>query len=215
MDSILTVATPATSLELCALRTAKLELGIEDSRFDALLRRWISVGSAQIATFCNRTFGLESVTETWRLPLWKQLQPAFAAAARELKLRRFPVTVISTLAEDGVSLDASLYESDPSVGLLWRLNEQDRRIAFQAFNRIDVAYTAGYQLPDSAPPALQQACTVLLKHRWAARDRDPTLRQESVPNVYEAQYWVGSAGENGALPPEVVDLVNPFRDIRV
>ena len=143
------------------------------------------------------------------------MQPAFPPAVRELKLRRFPVLSIASVAEDGTALDPSLYESDPSVGFLWRLNEQDRRIAFQAFKRIDVAYTAGYALPDGVPPALQQGCLVLLKHRWAARERDPALRQESVPNVYEAQYWVGSVGENGALPPEVIDLVNPFRDPRV
>ena len=174
MDIILTVVTPAAISDLCTLSMAKLELGIEDGRFDALLKRWIAVGSSQIATFCNRVFSTEAVSETLRVPLWQQLQPAFPASVRELKLGRFPVATIASVTEDGTVLDPSLYEMDPSVGFLWRLNEQDRRISFQAFKRIDVAYTAGYALPESVPPALQQACLGLLKHRWAARERDPT-----------------------------------------
>ena len=62
MDSVLAVITPAERSNLCTLKVAKLELGIEGSRFDPLLQRWITVASSQIATFCNRVFGNESAS---------------------------------------------------------------------------------------------------------------------------------------------------------
>jgi hypothetical protein len=88
------------------------------------------------------------------------------------------------------------------------------------YNAYDYAatYTHGYNLPDMSgadtlPYDIQQAALELCKGMWLARQRDPAVSMESVPDVYTVQY--GGQGNGGALvgaiPLNVQELLLPYR----
>jgi gp6-like head-tail connector protein len=217
--SILTVVTPAQTRDLTTLATIKDELGVKDRAFDDRLRRWIREASGYIETYCNRVFAQEQVSELWRwAPGWHNA-PGHARRGDPLCLRRYPVVSIDSLAEDdGDPLTTDDYELDAEHGFLWRMwgqvsGQGGSRYRWCAM-KVVVTYTAGYALLGEAPYPLEQACQALIKHRWAARDRDPMLRSQVVPGVLEQQWWVAGAGQSG-MPPELVDLLEPFREDNV
>ncbi len=78
-----------------------------------------------------------------------------------------------------------------------------------------VIYTAGYVSIAALPRPIEAACLGLVRHRWAARDRDPMLRSLAIPGVVTEQYWVGATGDDGAMPPEIAALLDPFRTATV
>lgn len=225
MESVLTVVTAATTQDLTILETAKDELGITDSSTDTLMSRWISESSAQIAAYTNRVFGQETVLETFRQPYiphssFHLMRYHSIAHSREgaLALRRFPIASVTSVIEDNaveddgitpLTVDPSDYEIDPTAGLLWRLLCDHP--SFWYAGKIAVTYVGGYDLPTTVDLRLQQACLLLLKHRWAARGRDPMLRQVSIPGIIERQYWVGSPGASD-MPPEAASLLESFRE---
>jgi hypothetical protein len=74
---------------------------------------------------------------------------------------------------------------------------------------ITVQYSAGYT---TLPADVVDAAILLVKHRWFSRGRDPYLRQENIPGVYEASYWIAQGpGTNGNLPPDVEDKLEKYR----
>jgi hypothetical protein len=52
---------------------------------------------------------------------------------------------------------------------------------------------------------------------WLARQRDPSVTMESVPDVYTVQY--GGQGKNGtpigAIPPNVQELLLPYKEFKL
>lgn len=190
---MLTVTSAADSFDLTRVETVRTELGLPDTRQDALLRRLISHASDVISKQCNKVFAQETVTETFRL----------ARCERELVLARYPVTVIGEVAEDGTMLTASDYELEPDVGLLLRLSDDSP--SRWAAGKISVSYTAGFPLLDGLPFGVQRACVALVKHYFLSADRDPMLRSEQLDGLGQ------SAWHGGALPPEVEGLLSPHR----
>lgn len=223
-DSILTVVTPADTQDLTTLAIVKDELGITDTSTDSLFSRWISECSEQIAAYLNRSFGQATVTETFRQPyiphssFYLMRSHSFPAPRQgPLTLRMWPVVSVTSVVEDDaveddgttpLAVDPGDYELDPSAGQLWRL--LDDHPSYWYAGKTVVTYVGGYALPGAAPLRLQQACLLLLKHRWAARGRDPMLRQVSIPGIIERQYWVGPTSGSD-MPPEVEALIESFR----
>lgn len=77
---------------------------------------------------------------------------------------------------------------------------------------ITVQYQAGFATYPTDAEDVEEAVILLVKARWFARNRDPYLRQENIPNVREATYWIAQgAGSNGALPPDVEDMLEKYR----
>jgi hypothetical protein len=217
MKSIVTVLATAPSYDLTTLATAREELGAK-RKDDAKLRRWITDASAGVMDYLGRPLALETVIETFR--------PAGGAYrggglldhprdANVLRLSRYPITSISSVAIDGTALDpASDWELDPEPALLYRLGTVGTGAGWYGAV-IAVTYAAGYALPDDQPRPIGQACLLLLRHRWTG-DRDPTIRAENVSGVIDTQYWVGGLpGENAAMPPEAAALLNPYRELRI
>jgi hypothetical protein len=110
------------------------------------------------------------------------------------------------------------------------LTEPDAGIVFcesyWAYTGHKYSYTAtyvhGYNLPDMAgadtlPHDLQQAALELCKGMWLARQRDPFVSMESVPDVYTVQY--GAQGNGGALvralPLNVQELLLPYKEFKL
>lgn len=72
-----------------------------------------------------------------------------------------------------------------------------------------VTYQAGYAV---IPDDVQDAATQLVKFRWFARGRDPSVRSDNAGGVYEAQYWFGTGpGGAGDLPTYVQDKIGRYR----
>ena len=196
--SLLTVLTPASSRALTTLSTAKDELAITGTDDDARLSRWIDEASERIETYLGRILASETVREIFRL----------GGAALYLRLARRPVTAISAIDVDGVTVGAEQFELDASAGLLYRLHG-DRRGCWHG-GIVIVTYDAGYASIGTLPRPIETACLGLLRHRWAARDRDPMLRSLAIPGVATEQYWVGATDDAGDMPPEIAALLDPF-----
>lgn len=204
---LLTVITAAATNDLTTLATVKQEFGITGTSEDVKLARWITTASAKIATECNRVFGKEQVSEQFRVWCWKNV----------IVLKRRPVTSIVSITENDIVLTTTDYELDLDLGLLYRLRGGQR--CHWVWGKLVVVYFGGYVLLDGLPYDLEQACIKLVGHYRLTADRDPFIKGENVdiPGVRSKniEWWVGSlaAGtDTRALPPEVLDLLEKFRD---
>lgn len=209
MSDILTVTTAADSYHLTTVATVKAELGIAtaDQSQDDNLLRWIGQASGTIAAMCKRVFGLETVSQVFRTEVGE---------INALLLARYPVTAITSVTEDGTVLDTTDYEVDAATGLLYRLDGDEGRQWWPSGSKITVAYSGGYALLDDVPFPLEAAAIELVKMSRVRATRDPTLRVEDIPGVLRTEYWVtnNSAGAP-ALPPQVFDLIAPYRNIAI
>lgn len=106
------------------------------------------------------------------------------------------------------------YLIDEIDGLLYRLDCNGNLIKFSG-SQIVVSYTGGYVVPTNTPLDLEQACIQLVTLRYFTAQRDPTLRSINIPGVQEETYWVGARGDDGAMPPEIAGLLEPYREIHV
>ena len=206
-QSLLTVLTPASSRALTTLANVKDEIDVTVDDSDARLERWIAEESERIETYLGRVLAQEVVQETFRL----HDRANWLTGARDsLRLARRPVAAIASVEVDGVALATDDYELDAAAGLLYRLCGH-RRVRWFGCTVV-VRYTAGYASISALPRPIEAACLGLIRHRWAARGRDPMLRSLAIPGVATEQYWVGTTGEDGDMPPEISALLDPFRN---
>jgi hypothetical protein len=68
---------------------------------------------------------------------------------------------------------------------------------------------------DTLPHDIQQAALELCKGMWLARQRDPSVTMESVPDVYTVQYGVKNGGSLGATPLNVQELLLPYKEFHL
>jgi hypothetical protein len=196
---MITVTTPATNFNLIDVSLVRTALGIVDQADDPALQGFVDRASDVIARYCRRDFALETVDETFRLD----------RCQLELILSRYPVDEITSVVENGTTLDADRYEVDKAKGFLSRLHT-DRR-CFWSPCKIVVTYTAGYDLPTDTPEALKQAAVQLVKSYYMGADRDPMVRSESVEALSSASYF--STGDD-PLPPDVKGLLLQFKNVK-
>jgi Phage gp6-like head-tail connector protein len=205
----ITVTVPPSTTKLIALADLKALLGITDGANDALLGNIIQRGSDAIARFCNRVFAQRTIIETLPGP-----------GGQLLKLKFSPIVTLTSITLDGETVDSSTYTlTEPEAGIVFRE-------AGWAYTGHKYSYTAtyvhGYNLPDmtgtdTLPYDIQQAALELCKGMWLARQRDPAVTMESVPDVYTVQY--GGQGNGGALvgalPLNVQELLLPYRELKL
>jgi hypothetical protein len=94
---MLVVTDPAISHRLTTPEAVRMELSLRDWSDREQLEALIDQASAAVRTWCNRTFALEGVRETLRLPI--RIWP--------LMLTRWPVVSIASITEDGTALGLS------------------------------------------------------------------------------------------------------------
>lgn len=203
MNSVLTVTTPAENQELTDLESVKQELGITTTAEDTKFGSWIKQASSIISSYCNRVFGSETVSETFRLERNPQ----------KIVLTRFPVSVISSVLENDISLTTDDYESDLAKGMLTRLSSDS--LSCWAACKIVVSYRGGYDLLDDLPDDIQRACISLVRQLRSQSTRDPLAKRIEIPDVRTVDYWVGQVGESGSMPPDVMDILAPYVNARL
>jgi len=108
------------------------------------------------------------------------------------------------------------YTIDAARGWLIRLNPFTGVPQKWPATPILAVYSAGYSSSNPSDAAdlaiLEDAALRLVTGRFAARDRDPSLMQRDTPGLGVQRFWVGTApGQKGALPPEVENMVDPYR----
>lgn len=196
MTSILTVTSAASSYDLTTLAAVKTALGITTGDDDSRISTWITQASKRIATYCNRVFVVETVSEAFRLD-W---------SLDKLILGRAPVTAITSVTEDGEAVVAADYELDAGPGFLMRLDE-DKSTVWPA-GKITVVYSAGFA---TIPADLAGACIELVSLMQSSSSRDPMMKREEIPDVRTVDYWVGQVGDSGALPSKISEVLDFYR----
>jgi Phage gp6-like head-tail connector protein len=195
------IVMPGASLDLTTLATVKLELGITDTEQDAWLQTKITQTSVAIASACGRVFQLETVADHFNLG-WQSCDDA-------LILSRYPISEVVSITESNQVLPADQYEFQSSNGLLYRVRGAYR--SAWTGGRIIVTYSAGYELLQTLPHDLEQACLLLMKQSYFAKTRDPMIKGVAIPGVSTYDYWVGGVGQGGGMPPEVKTLLAPYK----
>lgn len=205
---ILTVITPAANQLLTTTATVKTVLDISGSSEDAKLDIFIKQASAAIAKHCKRVFLSETVTELYR----RNPDDAVRGACRPatpLVLTRYPVSSVTSVAEDDAVLATSAYELDGQAGLLTRLC--DDAIVAWSDQKTLVQYVAGYDSLAKIPD-VEEACILLVSHKRSSANRDRTIKAVEVVDIDRVEYWVGgtSGDDPSGFPPEVSGLLTNY-----
>jgi hypothetical protein len=144
-DVTVKILTPADSFALMSLDELKIALGMPSGpgATDEQLQWLIDTNSSVISTMTNRVFAKEKVKETWR-----------CLGSRRVYLTHWPVKEddIESVTTNGT--DRLDYELEEGSGKLSIFTDRQEPII--------VTYTGGYLLPDEAPDALKQACTLMV-----------------------------------------------------
>lgn len=200
------VITPAACMDLTVLETAKAELGIppadisQDDRIAVLIKQ----ASGIVAAYCDTVFAEETIEETfWADHPWEW--------ARAFPLTRAPVTNIASVVVDSQALDPSAYRLGRD-NYLYRIDVTGS-CNWSWMQSAVITYTAGYVLLDDLPYGIERAALSLIKEYHLATGRDPRVRTEDVPDVRSVSYSVGSTGETGELPPDVIALLAPYKGL--
>lgn len=191
---------------LCQIADVKTYLGITNATEDANLTALIAAASAWIENYCNRVFSQATYTETRN-----------GNNARGIYLYQSPITAVSSVTVDGVSIPAAA--SSRNFGFVF----DDETVYIQPgifiapivvsgpfglpdrFERgvqnVTVTYTAGYAV---IPADLVQACVELVVWKRAKASRlDKT--SETLGTQQTQAY------AKDAVPPSVIAALNSYR----
>ncbi|MGE0722818.1 MAG: hypothetical protein AB7O45_00510 [Alphaproteobacteria bacterium] len=201
------VTVAATYRPLVTLQALHDRLGITAATNDPEMIRLVRARSDAIAAWCGlaadqtggRTFAVETMTATW-------LSADCARSTRLLLPWRVPLISITSIVEDGVTLDADDYRTVPMGAMLERIGSDGETPCLWSSAPIVVTYTAGWTAANidgtDMPADLQDACLQECTTRWRARGRDPGLRSETVPDLHAWVQGYGQDGERNQLLPE-------------
>jgi hypothetical protein len=225
-----TVSTAGTNA-MTTLATVKLELKIEGNTDDAWLRAQIDslsqtacriLGVAESETG-TRNLGRETLVETidqraaW--PWTRALRPIIASNEHDGKLilSRRPVVSISSITEDGVMVDPTEYKLSAATGTVRRLSG-DMPIAWPS-SLIVVTYLAGWLMPGQSgrnlPTDWEDAVISAVKQAWFSRTRDPAVKRENNPGVFEQEFFFGTPGMDSPFPQDAMAKLRFARDVSI
>lgn len=183
VDVTVKVLTPATTFDLVSLADVKVMLGIpaSDTSNDEALALLITNASAVVSVLTNRVFAKEKVRETWR-----------ELDSRRLYLLHWPVkeTDIESVVCNGMTLPLTSYELEEESGKLSIYSGQAEPIV--------VTYTGGFDLPDEAPPALQQAATLFVRASKTENEREKTSGVRSIVHKEARIMFFDTSGGSGS-----------------
>lgn len=197
---MLTVTVAAASHAIITVEQAKTELSITGSAQDTLLEDLTKDASAMIAGWCRRdTFASETLQQTERLD---EARPCLILD-RELNVE------ITSIVEDGVTLDADEWERDGA--LLYRLDANDNRMWWPACAKIVLTYSAGYTAGTDVPDIIRRAALDAITTLYRGRGRDVTVRSEQTEGVGETQYFDGRKADVPPISSDRLAALDRFR----
>ena len=214
VQTISTVVGGAGEGLLVDLEEIKTELKIDpaDTSNDDWLNRAIGQVSRSIASYCNRRFEQETLTDV----IYIQADPypytnPFGVVA--LQLARWPVaSITSVIQKTSATTTNELTEGtdfvlNPDIGHLLRLDKTGAQRTWETYPTT-VTYLAGFEeIPDDVAVAALR----WLVWRWSERTRDPTIKATQQPDYGTKSYWVGGPPMSGGVPQEIAALLDNYR----
>jgi len=206
------VIAPAANPNLIDLGTLKTLLGVTNGRDDAYFKLVIAEASAQAQAFANNPF----VVQGYQDEFWPARDGApwtVRADLDVLQLLLRPLTgvtsVVETIAGVATTLVAGTdYIANMALGQLIRLDPFGRPRTWHS-NPVVVQYSAGYP---TIPADVVSAISQMVKGKWYGRHRDPNVRSQSAPGVYEEALFYGTGpGGEGDLPVDVTATLLRYR----
>ena len=205
MHSVLEIideSTDSAGPDLVSLDDLKLALGITGTAEDATLQAMITFQSRLIAEYCDRRFGRAECLETFTFN-----SNDLMLTRQALTLSLYPVAEVIEISTVGAT--SADYELDPPTGRLWLPDG-----AWE--NKITVAYSGGYDLPEEAPARLAKAVIEAVFEVRSSGGRDPSIRDISHGDTRISYFTSATATANsGFLSAPVIDLIRPFRRLPV
>ena len=222
--SILTRVTPATTKQLTTVDALKAEIGDTTSTRDAVYSRIIDYCSNEISIYLNEgagddgdiTIGRETLSQTFYGAEWQC----------ELVLARSPVGDITSVTEDGETIDAMVdgsanpafpYVVKKQSGILWKLSTGNL-IPFTG-RQITVVYTAGWALPGvsgrNLPDAIEDACLRFCRAKLSeiddGQDLAGPLTGATIDKIGSFQFGTPAGAKGNGLPYDVRNLIERFK----
>ena len=169
MRSTVSVISSTNDGSLLTSYEARLGLNLSsstDETLDDLIEMLVRWSSDEISVICNRVFTKEKVKEVVR--------EIDSTVCRRIYLSHYPIVDIESVDCGGTTLDEDVdYEIDVDAGTLNIINGYWS-------DPVTIIYTGGYELPNEAPPALQQAAMLMMREAYYASTRgDATVRMLS------------------------------------
>ena len=185
--------------DLISLDDLKLALGITGTAEDEQLQAMITFQSRIIAEYCDRRFGLAEAMETFTFDRW-EVMPVRSA----LTLSLYPVAEVVEIST------GSDYDFDPATGRLWH------GCGYWT-GPVSVNYSGGYDLPDGDAGAIAEGGDRGGATRAAPRAREiPRSARCSTATLGSAiSPSSTSSAVSGFLSAPVIDLIRPYRRLRV
>lgn len=223
MEVITTITVPATTpVRLTTKEHVRGDLNITSGADDIYIDRLIDAVSETVIRYCGRTFASETLQDVFYAGDWHLYQRS--PGDELLQLTRWPIISIASVIEyDASGTQTTLVENTDFVqrgiyGQLLRLDSATGLPRRWWMPKIAVTYSAGYSLPAQTktgenytlPRSLEEVVIRIIKSRWLARNRDPMLRQQIIPNVIEQQFWIDT-GRDGDLSPDEREALDRFR----
>lgn len=225
MVSIVTIIAPAASAALTTLAMAKAELGITDVYSDdGYVGGLIDRASAVVARYCQRTFGLQTISEAFRQSdLTSSGYPApettilagnrYHSRTQPLILTQQPAQSITSVVESNVTLTAGTdFEADLQAGMLWRLSG-DYRTGWLPLTT--VIYTSGWVLPQDSgtrtlPFDVEEVTLSLIRAAYSARGYNPKISREIVEGVGRVDYALAPTVSGMDLDANSKQMLAPY-----
>lgn len=194
MQSTLVVIKESDDDALLTLYEAKLGLNIFTNSSESLddqIEMLIGWTSDEIAFSCNRTFGKETVQETFR-----EIQ----SGTKRIYLSKYPNVVVDSVFVNDVEIFEDIdFEVNESGGWLTRLDGTWTDV-------VVVFYTGGYNLPKEAPGSLKKAAILVTREAYYAAARGDAsvkllVHKESRVGFFDPRTPAGGGG--GSTSPAV------------
>lgn len=208
--SNLTVTVPANSYDLTVLETVKRGLGITDTASDTLLAEHIHQASGACASWCDRVFALETVSEDF----WPDKNGGCLPYRDPLQVERFPIETVTSITLDGEVLSSSNYRVNKANGQIYKLDDSGYPCTWSVSKLLTVVYDGGYVLLNDLPYEIEMACIEWVKAVYSSRARDPQVKSENIYDVVSYSYFAGD-GSASEPPGKAKGLLNPYRKVSV
>lgn len=192
-----TVSVIAGSKSMTSLARVKTELDITVDTHNTFLYDAIAQASAAVVSYCRREFAQETLVDSFRI----------GGGIGLLQLRRRPIVSVSSIVEDGVTLDSDDYEIIKDNGWLQRLDSDGDPQCWEC-GKIVVTYVAGWAMLTDLPSDLERVTIDLVKSKWFGRKRDPMVKREDVPGVLLTEYWVDTGQYVRGLPAGIAQRLD-------
>lgn len=203
---------PADAVPLALLADLKADLGLADDSSDARLTRLLRDASSMVLAY----IGQPILSGLWT----EEIVIERADCLRQITLSARPLLSLQNVTRNGTDWTAEQIKElviDKRAGLLscspeaWRHWRPGHYV---------LTYQAGYVPPSitqdgtvqtgTLPPVISRAVILTASALWAAGDRDPNLKSESVQGVGSTS-WATASG-TGGMPQSAADMLASFRE---